>query len=419
MIEKEAEMTARETIRQYFKDHRDEIRKTIVDLTSEMCAEKTVNVVSEKLPEFPFLKIRGEEYRVAKIVKRVMDKAGIPYNEYARMEGRPNVIGTLGRNESGKRLMMPGHMDVVPAGEGWDTDPYEVVEKDGFLYGRGTLDNKGPLASILAAALALKETGIGEELAGQLQIAALADEEAEDPDGIDYGIGYLVDKKLVDPTFSVIPDIGENMKRIDIAEKGRTVFKIIAIGKQAHGSTPERGINAVYMMAKLVNEIEQLKFDYEVHPVLGDPSLNLGEIHGGAAPNIVPGTCYIYLDIRTVPGMTKDSVTAQLQDCADRVVGGKFELSCMSWNDAHGIDPENEVVYAIQRNAQEVLGFKPEPFGMGGGTYAKTMNLAGILAVGWSPGDDEAYHVANEYVEIKQLVDFAELTCLLAIDLLT
>ncbi len=412
-------MTARETVRQYFENHRDEIRKTIVDLTREMCAEKTVNVVSEKLPEFPFLKIRGEEYRVGKIVKRVLDEAGIPYNEYARMEGRPNIIGLLGKNANGKRLMMPGHMDVVPAGEGWDTDPYEVVEKDGFLYGRGALDNKGPLASILAAAIALKKSGIDNELEGQLQIAALSDEEAEDPDGIDYGIGYLVDEKLVDPTISIIPDIGENMKGIDVAEKGRTVFKITAIGKQAHGSTPELGINAVNMMAKLVNEIEQLKFDYEVHPVLGEPSLNLGEIHGGAAPNIVPGTCYIYLDIRSVPGMTKDSVIAQLQGCADRVVGGKFELNCMSWNEAHGVDPENEVVYAIQRNAEEVLGFKPEPFGMGGGTYAKTMNLAGILAVGWGPGDDEAYHVANEYVEIKQLVDFAELTCLLAIDLLS
>ena len=109
---------------------------------------------------------------------------------------------------------------------------------------------------------------------------------------------------------------------------------------------------------------------------------------------------------------------AQLQACTDRVVGGKFELTCMSWNDAHGVNPDNEVVDAIKKNAQEVLGFEPKTFGMGGGTYAKTMNLAGILAVGWGPGDDEAYHVANEYVEIKQLVDFAELTCLLAIDLL-
>lgn len=411
-------MGASAAVKQYFTEHRDEIRSRIVDLVREMVKEKTVNVVSEKLVEHPYLKIRGEEFRVAEIVKREFDAMGIPYETFARMEGRPNVIGTLGKDTSGKRLLMPAHMDIVPAGEGWDTDPFEVVEKDGRLYGRGTLDNKGPLASIMAAAEVLKSQGLDQDLSGQLLIAALADEEAEDPDGIDYGIGYLMEEKLIHPTYAVIPDIGENMKSIDIAEKGRTVFKINAIGRQAHGSTPERGINAVFMMAGLVKEIEALKFDYEVHPVLGHPSLNLGEIHGGAAPNIVPGTCMIYLDIRTVPGMTREGVFGQLQGCCDRVENGKFEVEVLSWNEPHGIEPQNELVQAIQRHAQDVLGLKPEPFGMGGGTYAKTLNVNGVLAVGWGPGDDEAFHVANEFVEIEQLVDFSLLTCLLSLDLL-
>ncbi len=412
-------MNARERIREHFATHRAEIRARIVRLVEEMVSHRTVNVVSEKLPEHPYLEIRGEEWRVAEVVERELDRAGIPYREFARMEGRPNVIATLGKDETGRRLLMPAHMDVVPAGEGWNTDPFTVVEKDGKLYGRGTLDNKGPLASILVAAAIIEELGLAEGLTGQLMVAALADEEAEDPDGVDYGIGYLMEEKLIAPTFAIIPDIGENMRRIDVAEKGRTVFKITAFGKQAHGSTPERGINAIYMMAKLVREIEGLELEHEVHPVLGRPSLNLGEIHGGAAPNIVPGTCYVYIDIRTVPGMTRDQVVGQLQACADRVEGGKFDIEVMSWNDPHAVDPDNEVVEVIRRNSKEVLGFDPEPFGMGGGTYAKTLNLEGVLAVGWGPGDDEAFHVANEYVEVGQLVDFAELTCLVAVDLLS
>lgn len=412
-------METKEKIKRYFKENQEELKDHLIELVREMVKEKTVNVVSEKLSEHPYLKIRGEEYRVAKIVKREFEKIDIPYDEFARMEGRPNVIGRLGSGSSGNSLLMPGHMDIVPAGEGWDSDPFEVIEKDGKLYGRGTLDNKGPLASILVAAEVLKKLKIDEQLQGELLIAALADEEAEDPDGIDYGIGYLMEEKLINPTYSVIPDIGENMERIDIAEKGRTVLKITAFGKQAHGSTPERGINAVYMMAKLVTEIEKLKMKYEVHPVLGHPSLNLGEIHGGAAPNIVPGTCTIYIDIRTVPGMTKEGVATELQSCVDKVENGKFKIEIMSWNDPHGIDPDNEVVRAIQKNAKEVLGFEPEPFGMGGGTYAKTLNLNGVLAVGWGPGDDEAFHVANEFVEVQQLLDFAQLTCLVALDLLS
>lgn len=409
----------KELIRNYFKENKNQIRERIISLTTEMVKEKTVNVVSEKLPEFPFLKIRGEEYRVAEIVKRELDKTGIPFDEFARMEGRPNVIGKLGKNENGKRLLMPAHMDIVPAGEGWDSDPFEVYEKDDMLFGRGTLDNKGPLASILVAGQLMKEIGLADEIEGQLQLAALSDEEAEDPDGIDYGIGFLMEEKHIDPNFAIIPDIGGFMKEIDVAEKGRTVFKITALGRQAHGSTPEKGINAVYMMAKLVNELEKMEFDYEEHPVLKSPSLNLGEMHGGAAPNIVPGKSYIYIDIRTVPGQTKEKVTAQLQGYCDKIENGKFEIDCMSWNDPHGIDPNNVLVKAIQENSKEVLGFEPVPFGMGGGTYAKTLNLNNVIAVGWGPGDEDAFHVENEYVSIKELVDFAEMTLLVAVDLLS
>ncbi|MFP4548999.1 MAG: M20 family metallopeptidase [Fidelibacterota bacterium] len=411
-------MSAKEKIKQYFEEHRDEITKEIVDLTKIMVKEKTVNVVTDKLPEHPYLKFRGEEYRCGNIVKDFLDRSGIEYQEFSRQEGRPNIVGTIGKNENGKKLLMPAHMDVVPSGDGWDTDPYEVVEKDGNLFGRGTLDDKGPLASILVAGKVLKDAGLLDELKGQLMLAALSDEEAEDPDGIDYGIGYLMEEKLINPTYSIIPDIGENMVNIDVAEKGRTVFKITSKGKQAHGSTPELGVNAVYLMAKLVSEIEKMKFDYKPHDVLGHPSLNLGEIHGGAAPNIVPGSCSVIIDIRTVPGMTEEKVTNQLKALTSKVAG-EFTVERMAWNEPHAIDPNNEVVEAIQRNGQEVLGFKPKTMGMGGGTYAKTLNLNGVISVGWGPGDDEMFHVANEYVEIKQLVDFALMTCLISLDLLS
>ena len=205
-------MESKQAVKSYFKQNQDLIKNRIVTLVTEMVKEKTVNVVSEKLPEHPYLKIRGEEYRVANIVKREFDNIGIGYQEFARMKGRPNVIGKLGKGLNGKSLLMPAHMDIVPAGDDWDTDPFDVVEKDNKLIGRGTLDNKGPLASIIAAGEILKKLNLDEQLNGELLIAALSDEEAEDPDGIDYGIGYLMEEKLINPTYSVIPDIGENMK---------------------------------------------------------------------------------------------------------------------------------------------------------------------------------------------------------------
>lgn len=410
-------MNASVTIKQYFQDHKTTIESHIIELVREMVKEKTVNIISEKLPEHPYLKFRGEEYRVANIVRRELDRIGVPYREFARMEGRPNVIGRLGKDISGKRLLMPAHTDVVPAGEGWDHDPFDVLVKDGKLYGRGTNDNKGPLASILVAIEVLKELSLADQLQGQLLIAALADEEAIDPDGIDYGIGYLLERKLIHPTHAIIPDIGEAMKEIDIAEKGRLVIKITAFGKQAHGSTPDQGVNAIYMMTRLVNQIERVKLKHNAHPLLGHPTINLGEIHGGIAPNVVPGSCSIYLDIRTVPGMSRNEILKELQHCVDKTKTGNFHLQVVSESAPFSVDPDNELVQVIQKYTDNVLGFKAKPMGMGGGTYAKGLIQHGVLTVGWGPGGNTA-HTANEHIEIQQLVDFAMLTCLIALDLL-
>lgn len=410
-------MDANATIQKYFETNHSVIEKRIIDLLREMVRQKTVNVISEKLPEHPYLQFRGEEYRVAEIVSRELAHSGIPFEEFSRAKARPNVIGKLGQNVSGKRLLLPAHMDVVPAGDGWDHDPFEMVIKDGKLYGRGVVDNKGPLAAILVASDILKELKLDERLSGELLIAALADEETTDPDGIDYGIGFLLENGLIQPTHAIVPDIGYDMQQIDIAEKGRLVIKITAHGKQAHGSTPEKGINAIFMMNKLLNHLEQMVLPHEIHPVLGSPSLNLGEIHGGAAANMVPASCSIYVDIRIVPGMTVAGVSEQLQMLFDRIEGGDFTMEIISQSAPFSIDPDNELVRLIQKYTQQVLGFVAQPMGMSGGTYAKNLIEHQVLTVGWGPGGDTA-HTAKESIEIQQLLDFAKITCLIALEFL-
>ena len=99
-------------------------------------------------------------------------------------------------------------------------------------------------------------------------------------------------------------------------------------------------------------------------------------------------------------------------------VADDFTIEVQSESKPHAIEPDNILVEKIQENAKQVMGIRPEPFGMGGGTFAKTLNLCDIAAVGFGPGDDEAFHVANERVEIKQLVDFACLISMISLDLL-
>ncbi len=403
----------------YFKENSQEIEHLIIDLLSEMVQQRTVNVAEDKLADHPYLKIRGEEYRVGDIVKREFDQWEIPYQVHARHPQRPNIIGTLGKNENGKRLLVAGHMDIVPAGPESDWangDPYQPVLKDGMLYGRGVLDNKGPLVSSMIGAKVLKEVVGDQALAGQLQIAALADEEAKGADG-DYGIGYLLDNHLIDPTYAIIPDVGENMQKIDIAEKGRVVYLITAVGKQAHGSMPELGINAVLKMGKLLNLLEDYTPAHEPHPLLNHCTVNLGEIWGGAAPNIVPASCTISLDIRTVPGQSVDGIKTELLQLCQKVAPD-FKVETQDATEPHTITPDNVLVKSIQQNCHEFYHYTPQTYGLGGGTYAKSLNEHGIIAVGFGPGDDTYFHVADEQVPLQQLKDFACLIAILALDLL-
>ncbi len=406
----------KDKIATYFEAHRDEIRKDILRLLGEMIAEKTVNVPTSKLPNFPYMNIRGEEKRVAKIVTREFDNWKIPYDVFEKTEGRPNVIGYIGSGEDKEKILfMACHMDIVPPGPGWDTDPYVMTERDGKVYGRGVLDNKGPLASSMAAGKIMNELVDKSEMKGQLQISGMADEEASDPDGEDYGVHYLMEEKLINPAYAIIPDIGENMKKIDVAEKGRIVVRVTARGVQAHGSTPERGVNAINKMAKFLARLDQYTLKSKTDPILGNPTVNVGKIHGGAASNIVPSECYCDIDIRIVPGQTPESVRDELKGLSTEIADD-FEFVLEDATLPHAINPDNILVKSIQENAAK-FGLKPEPFGLGGGTFAKGMNFHNILAVAFGPGDDNAFHVANEYVEIEQLVVFAEMICLIAVDL--
>ncbi|MBN1296718.1 M20/M25/M40 family metallo-hydrolase [bacterium] len=406
----------KEKIKVYFRKNREVILKDVLALLKEMVAQKTVNVPSAKLGNFDYLTIRGEEWRVGDIVEREFRSWGMRYDVFSRMKGRPNVIGYVGRGEAdAAKLFMACHMDIVPPGTGWNSDPFEMIEKDGVVYGRGVLDNKGPLVSAMMAARIMKQVIGDEGLQGELQIAGMSDEEAGDPDGIDYGVHYLMEEKLINPTFAIIPDIGENMQKIDVAEKGRMVVTVTAKGVQAHGSTPHLGVNAINKMAHFLVLLETYTLVHTPDPILGHCTVNVGEIHGGSAANSVPNECSVDIDIRIVPGQTPENVRSELKALSEKVADD-FELALGNSSLPHAIDPDNVLVRSIQANARD-FGLNPVPFGLGGGTFAKGMNQHGILAVAFGPGDDTAFHVANEYLPIDQLVTFAELTCLVTIDL--
>lgn len=352
-------------IREYFKAHRDEIRKKSLKLLSEMVAVRSVNCGKAQLSDHPYLKISGEESKVVDILKRYFDAAGIDYKVYEMIEGRGNIIATYG--EGKKSLCIGCHLDVVPAGERaeWASDPWVMTEKDGKVYGRGVMDNKGQSVACVMAMELLKNAGVS--LKGELVLAALAGEEFREKDEPDPGIAFVTSKGYLKPTFAIIPDIGGHMMKIDIAEKGRTVIKVKSHGKQAHGSTPELGINAIEKLAHFIAKVEKFELKHEHHPILKKPSVNLGIIRGGSAANNVANYAEAIYDIRYVPGQSAEGIVADMRSCTEGIKDGRFEFEILDNNPPHQVDPDNILVKTIQSNAREIIGREPEPFGMGEG----------------------------------------------------
>ena len=380
-----------------------EMRPYIVDLTLRICRERTVNYFERDYPgEGPDgMTSPGQEGKVARLLERELAQAGIPSALHAKVPGRDNLLASVGRGEPGyRRLVVLLHTDVVPAGprDAWRFEPFEPFEKDGVLYGRGVLDDKGPLAASFAALLILKKHE--QRIPGRFTFAAVGDEEV----GVGVGIDFLLEQKLLDCTDAVVPDIAGDMKEINVAEKGRVILRITAHGKQAHAMNPAKGVSAIHAAGRFLTLLEGCELTHTPHAVLGGPTINTGLIRGGAAPNAVAASCETTLDIRYVPSQTPQGIRDEIAALAARVQmpGARFDVEIFQSTRPCEVSPEAPIVQRILRHAPDA-----RVVGSGGGTFANPLVQAGIEAVGWAPGNEETYHEPNEEIEVEQLTTFA------------
>ncbi len=394
------------------------LRSFIVDLCLRVCRERTVNYLADDFPgggpdgmESP-----GQEGKVVALLAEELKRIRVPFTTHAKIHGRDNLLATVGRGTQGyRRMLVLLHTDTVPSGapSDWKFPPFEPFEREGKLYGRGVLDDKGPLVAAFAALRILKAHE--EAVKGSFTFGAVGDEEV----GIGVGLPFLIERGLIDCTDAVIPDIAGNMKEINVAEKGRVVLKVRARGRQAHAMEPAKGVNAIHALARFLVALEKMTLRHERHPILGAPTINAGLIRGGVAPNAVPADCEATLDIRYVPGQTAEGVRSEVQALADAAVGGAGGLPGASLlvevqQNALPceVSPEAPIVKRILRHAPDA-----RVVGSGGGTFAKDLVLMGVDAVGWAPGDEATYHQPNEEIEVDQLVTFAGRLASLAMEI--
>lgn len=390
-----------EGLRDFVRAHAADLRRYLTDLVRA----RTVNPP-------------GDEHLAARVFAAFCDAHGIPYETFEKAPGRTNVVARIGAGRP--RVLVACHFDVVPAGDGWETDPFDPIERDGFLYGRGTKDNKGPLAAMMVVAAYLKRREA--DLAGQLVLVGCADEEA----GSEFGMKYLVAERGLEAECAIIPDAGHSMRLIDVGEKGALFTRLRAVGRQAHGSTPEKGASALWPVVDFLNRLRGWR---PPDPPAGSPgaglftppTMNVGAIHGGLVANVVPGRCEVLIDCRYLPGTDGRAVLKHLRDAAAAAEaaadGVRLELDVLSDQPPTLVAGDHPMIGLIERRTEEVTGVRPERWGQSGATVTKFLIGAGVPAVGFSCGPESGEHMAGECISLTELAQFAEVMTRVFLDL--
>lgn len=346
----------------------------------------------------------GDEYLVVNYIKKFFIKQKIKFKILSKDKKRSNIIGFIGKGKP--ELLVSCHSDTVPAGEGWKTNPFKAVIKNKRIYGRGALDDKGPLAALLIAAKEIKK--IENKLKGTFLVCVPSDEER----GSNFGLKYLVNKNYIKPDFAIMPDNAGSMKRISIAEKGVLWLELNSKGKIAHGSRPEKGINAVNNLIEVLNLIKKYKMKFKKHNLLSKPTINLGQIQGGNAPNMVPSTAKAILDIRFLPSQNQINILKDVKFLIEKAKKKNktinITVKIIENAPATEVNENNKLVQTIKEVTKKTLGFELEIVGDSGASDAKYLIKKGIPAVGFSLGEGKMFHVANENVKIKELKQFSK-----------
>jgi succinyl-diaminopimelate desuccinylase len=327
---------------------------------------------------------------------------------------RPNVLAYFRGRNSDRTIWIMTHTDVVPPGELalWDGDPFRPWVKGGKIYGRGVEDNQQDLVASLFAVKAFRDEGIVPRF--DIGLALVADEET----GSDKGIAYVLKHSRAFRTqdFIVVPDAGnEDGTMIEVAEKSILWLKFTTLGKQTHGSTPERGINAHKAAAFLITELERLYSIFPDKDSLFDPPVSTFEPTKKETnvPNIntIPGEDVFCMDSRILPGIPVDDVLKKIRELSsgiERRFGVKVSFENQQRADAAPpTPPDAPVVTALQRAILAVHGREAKAKGIGGGTVAALFRREGFPAACWSMLDETA-HQPNEYCIIDNMIGDAK-----------
>jgi len=348
--------------------------------------------LTRELVHFDTVNPPGRERECARRVGAMLQEWGFSVEYFEYEDQRTSVVARLGSSNAKRPLCLTGHIDVVPLGSrAWSRDPFAGEADGDRLYGRGSSDMKAGVAAMLVAA---------RDLAKRLRASpgiVLVLTAAEETGCV--GSGHLVQRTLLGSAGAVV--VGEPTSNYPmVGHKGSIKFHANFRGKSAHGSMPHLGVNAIYKASQAISRLEYFDFQAPAHPVMGDPTLNVGTIEGGSGVNLVPDSARIGVDVRTVPGVDH----AVLLDRIRLNLGKDAELEVMSDLPPVWTSPDDEWMARVFEICKPYVGEAPVPRTAPYMTDAANLLKAyrGAPAVILGPGEAAQAHQTDEWCSAEK-----------------
>jgi acetylornithine deacetylase len=379
--------------------------------------------------------VTGDEAAIQKYLASYMENIGLDvdmwetdWDELKKHPGyrpvqrgyddRPNLVATLKGVGGGRSLLLNGHTDVIPVGEGWRDDPWSATVRDGRIYGRGSADMKSGVASHIVAVELIK--GAGLKLKGDVLINVVVDEEVSGHGTLDTVIrGYRADAGISGETSDLA---------VQPACIGRIWFEISIAGKAAGIQKRYEGISGIDLgnkIVKAVQELEAKRVATVSHPLypnaLDSLPCMIGAFSAGNYPSSFPDSCLLKGSIGTVPGEDHEGVKQSLIDQVARAAANDPWMKdhppivrFVGYDaQASEIPQDHPIVETVKNSYREVVGRAPQVSGRQGAADTRFLNLyANTPTVIFGPGSTSVMHATDEYVSIDDYITAIKIVAL-------
>ncbi len=356
--------------------------------------------LTQELIRFNTINPPGAERDCAMHLAALLEDAGFAVEVIPFGERRAQLVARVGGTAGKLPLAFTGHIDTVPLGaQPWSVDPFAAEIAGGKLYGRGSSDMKSGVAAFVIACIGL--TSKLRSTPGVVLIITAGEETGcSGADALVRGSGTLGRAGAL-----VVAEPTGNQPLV--GHKGALWLEAETVGVTAHGSMPEKGVNAIYKAARAVSELQDFDFNVARHAVLGRPTLNVGTFHGGLNINSVPDRAAIGIDIRTVPGQAHAAIREQLA----RYLGPDVTLNTLLdaqsvWTDPHDVWIE-QVMCAAREVADLPNAVGAAPYFTDASVLTPALGHPPTAIVG--PGELALAHQTDEYCFVMRIEQATEL----------